>query len=44
MSLWQFTAAVGGWAKANSPDEGGLNREEEAAAAAAFKRLRPDLR
>jgi hypothetical protein len=44
MSLWQFAAAVGGWAKANSPDEGGLNREEAEASAAALKALRPDLR
>jgi hypothetical protein len=44
MSLWQFCAAVGGYAKANSPESGGLNREEEEASAAAFRRLRPDLR
>jgi|GEM_PF-4742932 len=44
MSLWQFSAAVGGWAKANSPQEEGMNREEAEASAAALKSLRPDLR
>lgn len=44
MSLWQFAAAVGGWAKANGGGGGDdLNREEIAAASSAFKRLRPDL-
>jgi hypothetical protein len=44
MSLWQFAAAVGGWAKANGALDDGLNREEQAAAAAAFRAGRPDLR
>jgi hypothetical protein len=43
MSLWQFLAATGGWSKANSPAEPGLNREEAEAAATALKALRPDL-
>jgi hypothetical protein len=44
MSLWQFCAAVGGWAKAQGGAEGGLNREEVEASASALKALRPDLR
>lgn len=30
MSLWQFRAAVGGYAKANSTNEGGISSEEAA--------------
>jgi hypothetical protein len=37
---WRLT---GGWSKANSPAEPGLNREEAEAAATALKALRPDL-
>lgn len=28
MSIWQFRAAFGGYAKANSPDDGSISREE----------------
>lgn len=44
MSLWQFCAAIGGWAKANGALPDRLNREEAGSAASALKALRPDLR
>jgi hypothetical protein len=44
MSLWQFTASVGGFAKANSTTDDLLNREEADVLAEQFIALRPDLR
>lgn len=34
MSLWEFQAAVGGYAKANQGDDSGINTEEAASLAA----------
>lgn len=33
MSIWEFTAAVGGWVKANATEEGLTSEEAEALAA-----------
>lgn len=44
MSVWQFTAALGGFAKANSSPDDLLNREEADVLAEQFMALRPDLR
>jgi hypothetical protein len=33
MSLWEFSAAVGGYVKANSSDEGAITTEQAAALA-----------
>lgn len=44
MSLWQFTAAAGGFAKANSAGDDLLNREQADVLAEQFMALRPDLR
>jgi hypothetical protein len=44
MSLWQFCAAIGGWAKANGALPDRLNKEDAARLSAKFKALRPDLR